>query len=208
VCVGDNSPDELLGVLVVELHAAGVLAALAAAVFAAQCASGRAVLVLSIGSIAAAAVALSSAAPLERMTLGFCVVAAAVVALTRPRWWWLAPAAAGGFGGAWISILEAQGLPWLPAALAAGVLLVATVGVAQRRREFMSAELRDEALVLVASLALLLAVGPDVVAGWRSSVALKSEPLAAAGPEIGPWLGTVVVAAVLLGGAYSLWKRR
>jgi len=72
----------------------------------------------------------------------------------------------------------------------------------------MSAEVRDEALVIVAAFALLLAVGPDVVDGWRSSVALKAEPLAAAGPEVGPWLGAVVVVSIVLGGAYSLWKRR
>jgi len=192
----------------VELHAAGVLAALAATVFAAQCASGRATLFLLIGCFAAAAGAFLVLAPLDASTLGFCIVAAAATVLARPHWRLLPPAAAGLFAAAWISILEAQGLPWLPGALAAGTLLAVSVGLAARRRGFMHDDVRDEALVLVASFALLLAVGPDVVDGWRSSIALKAEPLAAAGPEIGPWLGALVAGIVMLGGAYSLWKRR
>jgi hypothetical protein len=72
----------------------------------------------------------------------------------------------------------------------------------------LPAELRDEALVLVAAFALLASLGPAVVEGWRAAVALKAEPLAAAGPDVGPWLGALVVASVLLGGAYTMWKRR
>ncbi len=190
------------------LHAAGVLAALAATVFAAQSASGRAALFLLSGGFTAVAAAFLVLAPLDASTLGFCIVAAAVTALARPRWRLLPPIAAGVFAAAWISILEAQGLPWLPGALAAGTLLAVGVGLAARRRGFIQDEVRDEALVLVASFAMLLAVGPDVVDGWRSSIALKAEPLAAAGPEVGPWLGALVVGIVMLGGAYSLWKRR
>ena len=192
----------------VELHAAQVLAALVAAVFAAQCAGGRAVLALLLGSFAGATIVFSKLGPLDTTTLGFCILAAAISALARPRWWLVPPAAAGIFAGAWVSILEAQGLPWLPAALAGGCVVLAAVGLAARRRGFTSAELRDEALVLAALFALLLAIGPDVVDGWRSSVALKAEPLAAAGPALRPWIGALVVGSVLLGGAYSLWKRR
>lgn len=191
-----------------ELHAAGLLAVLAAAVFGAQSARGALGAATLAASFAAAVLAFSTLVPPSPTTLGFCVVAAAVAALARPRWWWLPPVAAGLFAAAWISILEAQGLPWLPGALAAVGVLAAAALLAARRRGFMSAEMRDEALVIVAAFALLLAVGHDVVDGWRSSVALKAEPLAAAGPQVGPWLGALVAASVLLGGAYSLWKRK
>ena len=191
-----------------ELHAAGVLAALAAAVFAAQCGGGRATLIALPGGFASAAFAFAGLGPLDTTALGFCVAAAAITTLARPQWWLLPPLAAGVTAAAWTSILEAQGLPWLPAALVATSVLAAAVGFAVRRSGFTSAELRDEALVLVALFALLLALVPDVVGGWRSAVVLKAEPLTAAGPDVGPWLGAAVVATVLFGGAYSLWKRR
>jgi hypothetical protein len=191
----------------VELHAAGILAALAAAVFAAQCTRGRAAFVL-LGVFVGAAFAFARFGSPDVPTFGFCLVAAAVTMLARPQWTLLPGLAAGIAAAGWISILEAQGLPWLPGALAAAGLLAVGAGLAARRRGFMSAEVRDEALVLVASFALLLAVGPDVVDGWRSSVALKAGPLAAAGPQVGPWLGALVVGVVLLGAAYTAWKRR
>jgi hypothetical protein len=161
-----------------------------------------------LGAFAGAAGAFAWFGPPAVATLGFCVAAAAVTALMRPRWFLLPPLAAGFAAAAWISILEAQGLPWLPSALAAAILLGVTVSLAARRRGFLSAELRDEALVLVALFALLLVIVPDVVDGWRSSVALKAEPLAATGPQVGPWLGALVAAVVLLGAAYTAWKRR
>jgi hypothetical protein len=191
-----------------ELHAAGVLAALAAVVFGAQCAGGRAALALLLGAFAGAVFGFARLGAPETTTLGFCIAAAAIAALARPRWSLLPPVAAGIFAAAWISVLRGQGLPWLPAAVAAACLLATAAGLAARRRGFMSAELRDEALVLVAAFALLSSLGPDVVEGWRSAIALKAEPLAAAGPDVGPWLGATVVGSVLLGGAYTMWKRR
>jgi hypothetical protein len=190
----------------VELNAAGVLAALAAAVLAAQAADRTAL----AGLAASFALMLAVSARLELpavSVLAFCIAAAQITALARPRWRVLPPLAAGVFAAVWVSILEAQGLPWAPAALAAAALLVAAA-TASRRAGFASAELRDEALVLVGSFALLLAIGPDVVAGWRSAVALTAEPLGAAGPEIEPWVGALVVGCVLLGGGYAAWKRR
>ena len=168
---------------------------------------GGAAIVLA-GTFAGAVFAFARSGSPAVTTLGFCLLAAAVTALTRPRWFLLPPLAAGFAAAAWISILEAQGLPWLPGAMAAVALLAVAVALAARRQRFMPAEVRDEALVLIALFALLLAVGPDVVDGWRSSIALKAEPLAAAGPQAGPWLGALVAAVVLLGAAYTAWKRR
>lgn len=191
-----------------ELHAAGLLAVLAAAVFAAQSAGRSLAPAALFASFAGTAFAFSRLGAPDPTTLGFCIVAAAIAGLSRPRWWMLPPVAGGLSGAAWVSILEAQGLPWPPGALAAAVLLAVAAGLAARRRGFMSAEVRDEALVIVASFALLLSLGPDVVDGWRSSVALKAQPLTAAGPQVSPWLGVLVAASVVLGGAYSLWKRK
>jgi hypothetical protein len=192
----------------VELHAAGILAALAAAAFAAQCAGGRSALSGLLSAFAGSAFVFARFGSPDVTTLGFCVGAVAVAALARPRWRWLPPLAAGLCGAAWVSVLGAQGLPWLPAAAVAACVMAVAMALAARRHEFVSTELRDEALVLVASFALLLGIGPDVVDGWRSAIALKAQPLAAAGPEVGPWLAALVVFSVLLGGVYTVWKRR
>jgi hypothetical protein len=192
----------------VELHAAGILAALAAAALAAHCAGGRAALLVLLGGFAGAAFAFARLGSPDVATLGLCVAGAAITALARPQWRLLPPLAGGICGAAWISVLEAQGLPWLPAAVLAICVLAASAALAARRRGFASTELRDEALVLVASFALLLGIGPDVVDGWRSAVALKAEPLAAAGPHVDLRLGALVVGSVLLGGVYTVWKRR
>jgi hypothetical protein len=192
----------------VELNAAGILASLASAVLAAQSAADRAALAGLAASFAIASVVLARVALPDVSVLAFCIAAAQMAALARPRWRLLPPLAAGVFAAAWTSILEAQGLPWAPAALAAAALLLAAAGLGARRAGFTSAELRDEALVLVGSFAVLLAIVPDVVAGWRAAVALAAEPLTAETPAVGPWLVALVVASVLMGGAYSLWKRR
>jgi hypothetical protein len=191
-----------------ELHAAGILAALAVVTFASQVRGGAPLYLALLAAFAGTAFASARFAQLDTTTLGFGVVAAATAALMRPHWRLLPPVAAGVFAAAWISVLEAQGLPWLPAAVAAaGVLSVAT-GLALWRREFAPPDLVDEALVLVTSFALLLAVGPDIVAGWRSGSALAAEPLTVAEPNASPWLAALVIGAMLLGGLYTAWKRR
>jgi hypothetical protein len=192
----------------VELHAAGVLAALAATVMAAQCVAARARLAVLLGTFVAAAALLAWRAILDVEALAFCIAAAHAAAFLRPRWSWVPPIAGGIAAAGWLSVLRAQGLPWLPAALAAAALLVVTIGLVKRRPAFMSDEVRDEALVLVGVSALLLATGPTIVDGWRSGLALTAEPLAAPSSSVGPWLGVLVLGCVALGGVYTAWKRR
>jgi hypothetical protein len=191
----------------VELNAAGVLAALTAAVLAGHCAAKAARAVLA-ASFAVACLLLARVGLPAIDALAFSAAAALAAALVRPQWFWLPPVGAGVFGAAWASILTAQGLPWLPALLGAGALTAAAAGLAARRAGFMSADVRDEALVLVGTFALLLAVGPAAVAGWRSAQTLAAEPLGGGAPEIGPWLVAISIGSVLLGAAYAMWKRR
>jgi hypothetical protein len=181
--------------------------ALAVAVFAGQADAARASLVAMPAALAVAGAAFAGLGAPDVSAMAFCVVAAGATALARPQWVLLPPLAAGLFAAAWSSVLRAQGLPWLPAVLLAVAVLLGARAVAARRAGFAPPELRDEALVVVASFGLLLAVGPDVVAGWRSAVSLKAEPLAGQG-GVGPWLGALALGCVLLGGAYTAWKRR
>ncbi len=192
-----------------ELHAAGILTALAATVWSAQSAANAARLAVLIATFATIAALLAWAPIFDLEALAFGIAGANAAAFLRPRWSWLPPVAGGAAAAGWISVLQAQGLPWLPAALAAAALLAVTVAVAKRRAGFLPDEMRDEALLVVGVFALLLATYPDVVEGWRSGLALMAEPLGAApGSGVGPWLVAVVLACVLLGGAYTAWKRR
>lgn len=190
-----------------ELQAAGVLMALAAAVFAGQADGARASLAAMLAALALAGAAFVRLGAPDVSAIAFCVVAAGATALARPQWVLLPPLAAGLFAAAWISVLRAQGLPWLPAVLLAVSVSLAARALAARRAGFAPPELRDEALVVVAAFGLLLAIGPDVVDGWRSAVSLQAEPLAGQG-DVGPWLGALAFGCVLLGGAYTAWKRR
>ena len=191
-----------------ELHAAGVLAALAATVLAAQCTADRRRLGVLFAVFVAVASLFAWARILDIEALAYCIAAAHAAAFLQPRWWLLPPIGGGIAAAGWVSILRAQGLPWLPAALAAAALLVATISLVRRRPAFMSEDVRDEALILVGVSALALATGPDIVDGWRSGLTLMAEPLAASGSSVGPWLGALVGASVVLGGAYTAWKRR
>ena len=195
-----------------ELQAAGVLTALAATVFAGSRGVERGSLAASLAALLATSAVTSSLfawfGPPDVSTLAFCIVAASAAALARPSWQWLPPLAAGIGSAGWISVLRTQGLPWLPAALLAAAVLLAACVLAARRIGFAPAEMRDEALVIVGLFALLLAVGPDVMEGWQAGVALTAEPLSAEGPEVGPWLGAVILGSAMLGGAYTVWKRR
>jgi hypothetical protein len=64
--------------------------------------------------------------------------------------------------------------------------------------------LREEALLLVGGLGL----GGPLASGWRSAGALAAQPLSAARSVGEGWLAAFAVACVVLGGLYSLWKRR
>lgn len=191
-----------------ELHVAGVLTALAVAGFAAPCAATAGTVAILVASVTGVTLLFIATGIPQHSTIAFVILAGAVLALTRPAWWILPPLAAGFSGVAWTSILRLQGLPWAPAVLAAGLLITAAVVLAKRRVGFTTAALRDEALLMIGVLAALVAMAPDAVGGWQSGLALTAGPLSSEGPTGGPWLALLVVGCMLLGGSYTLWKRR
>ena len=192
----------------VELNAAGILLALALTAFTGQGRLERRELgALAVSAVAALAL-LGWLGSASVATLAFGVAVAAAGALARPHWWLLPPLAAGACAAAWSMVLHVQGSPWPPAVVVPGTVAFAAIVLVNRRRSFVSPEMRDEALLLVGSFAVLLALGPGVIGGWRSAVALTAEPLAGQTGAVGPLLGTLGVACVLLGGAYTMWKRR
>jgi hypothetical protein len=191
----------------VELNAAGILSALAAAVLAGLCGAERAELVALTLSFVVAATLTAAVIGLAPAVVAAVVATAAILALARPGWRWVAPVGAGICAACWVSVLATQGLPFAVALPAAGALVATAVALAARRLEFAPPAVRDESLVLVAVFALVVAIGADLVAGWHSGLKLAKEPLAATMPNGGLGLVAVVVGCLALGGLYALWKR-
>ena len=151
---------------------------------------------------------LAALAAIPTVELPVFVVAGVALALAQPEWPLVPAVAAGGSAAGSVSALTAAGLP-LAVGIAAGAGIVALgAALAARRPGFAPAKVRDEALLLVGALALVLAVGSEVAAGWRSAAAFAATPLASEVPAGGFGLAAVVVAAIVLGGGYGWWKRR
>lgn len=181
-----------------------LLCLLAAATFAAlSAAQPRALVLLAVGAVLGAA---SSA--IVATSLPLIIAVAAGVLLARPQWQLVPPIAAGLAAGAWTAMLATQGVPVIAALVVAVVAVSAAVWLAAHRPGFAPALLRDEALLVVGALAMVLAASDAVAEGWRAALNLAAVPLAGNEPKGGTGLVAVVVASVVLGGGYSLWKRR
>ncbi|HET8697477.1 MAG TPA: hypothetical protein VFO94_08330 [Gammaproteobacteria bacterium] len=191
-----------------ELHAVGMLCALGAAGFAALRAADRAGMAAVMAGFGAALGAVTAGRFPEPSSIGAAAVVLAAVALFRPSLWLAAALAAGAFAGLWVSVLRAQGLPLAPALVLAAAVPAAAMALTTRRPRFAPSVLREEALLLVGGLGLVVALGPPLVAGFESADAFASQPLSG-GPEASVgWLSAFVAGCVVLGGLYSLWKRR
>jgi hypothetical protein len=192
----------------VELHAVGLLCALGAAAFASLRTADRAAVAALLAGFVAALAAVTPARFPEPAPVGTAAAVLAAFALVRPHWSLAAIVVAGAFAGVWVSVLRVQGLPLAPALLLAAALPAAGLALTTRRSSFAPSVLREEALLLVGGLGLVVALGAQLAAGWRSAVALAAQPLSGERTAADGWLAAFVLACVVLGGLYSLWKRR
>jgi hypothetical protein len=190
-----------------ESDALGIVSALAAVAFAAVPTRARAARGAAALVFVAVAVLLYERVPTVALASTGIAVAAALM-LLRPAWPRVALACAAACAALWAAVLQQQGLA-LPLALGiAGAAPLAASLLARRRARFAPPALRDEALVLVGACALILAVAPGLIAGWRSAVALQATPLGADAAPAAPWPFAVAAACIALGGVYSVWRRR
>jgi hypothetical protein len=199
---------------VVGLEIVGILCALAATVFGAQCAAvggaaaKRKSIVLALAGFAAAAAAFGPSSFAPPAVVGIAVAAAAGFALARPAVVPPMALAAGVLAGCWVSILRALGLPFAAAALVAAVLPVTACWLAGRQRGFAPPSLREEAALFVGVLGVATAAGPQLLEGWRAALAFKAQPLEGATIMWSGWLLAFVLACIACGGLWSVWKRR
>jgi hypothetical protein len=192
----------------VSFHALWMLCACGLVVHAAAARRRRDLLALAAGFILAAAIATPQRLPDPAWT-GVVTAAAAVVVLFRPRYAVVSAAWGGVLGGMFTALTEVQGLHPI-AALVAGAALAATPAwLARVRPSFAPEVLRDEAMLGLCLLGLVVAITPGVIDGWQAAANLTIEP-ATPGPTtpVPMWTLALVGTATALGAVYSLWSRR
>ena len=188
-------------------HALGMLCGLGAVVFVTAagvsrrtCVSAAALFCLSVVWTAGVVIP-----PAE--VVGYVVAIGAVVFLARPRWATTTAALGGALAGVWSGVLAAQGMPWWAAVSLAIVPPVAGL-FAQRRPEFAPPHIRDEALVIVCVLGLVVAMLPGVLDGWRAAQNFTMQPADVQYRIVPTWTLATTGMALALGAGYSLWSRR
>ena len=142
--------------------------------------------------------------------IGGMVALVAVLGLGVPR---LGPvrvlsaAVAGVLAGLWVHVLQGYGLPgWSAVSLAAAVPGTAVI-LAHRSPRFAPLGLREDALLTICVLGLVVAASPALSTGWRSAVAMNLEPGSGGRPAMGLWVTLGLGAVVSLGGLHTLWRR-
>ena len=192
--------------MTVTLHALWMLCALGATTFAAVAAPRRRwVVALAIGFLSV--VVLPGTQP-DPEVAGLCAALGAIVYLFRPRYAWFGFVLGGALAGMLSQVLGLFGGPVLITAPLVAVGLGATVWLARTRPHFSPEAIREEALLIVCTLGLGVAVLPSVLDGWQAAANLNTGIENSAQQAIPAWVLSVVATSTLLGAAYALWSRR
>ena len=179
---------------------------LGACVFAALAAKQKHVFLLITGFIAAMAWIWLERLP-DPVWMEGLAVGIVILIFRRPTLIWLALVFGGILAGLLGSLLQSEGIGVVPAALGSVALLAVSAGFGIGRPKFAPAAIRDDALILVASVGLLLAVVPALSQGWQSAVALNVGERGSSAPPVPVWVLVIGGASLGLGGAYSVWRR-
>ncbi len=133
----------------------------------------------------------------------------AVAFLFKPKMAVASAAWGGALGGMLTAMIEVQGLHPIGAIAAPALLAASAAWLARVRPSFAPDVVRDEALLGIGLLGLVVSLMPGVIDGWQAAANLTIEP-GTAGPvtPIPMWTLALVLTATALGAAYSLWSRR
>jgi hypothetical protein len=162
---------------------------------------------LALAIVIAAARIPADALPDARW-IGCVVAAVAAIQIFRTDVRWIGPLCGGALAGLLGALVQIQGLPF-----AIGVLLAAAVPsvsayLSGRRPKFAPEALREEAMLAIVALGLAVAVIPGINAGWQSALALNRDAGISSSQTIANWVLVLSAASVVLGGLYSLLRRR
>lgn len=196
-------------------HMLWLLCGLGAAVFATHVASGATRtfaarsptwIALAAGFVLAA-LWLRSGRAVDASWVGGLVAAVAAWQLVRPGRSAVMTLAAGALAALWASLIQVQGLPQSAAMAVGAALLLASAALAERRPNFAPSLLREEGLVVVLVIAVVVAVAPVVSQGWQSALALNLTDTSATTVIFPAWMLSFIGASIALGGLWSLWRR-
>ena len=184
------------------VHAVGMVCGLGAATLATSVTGRRDVVALIAGFL----VATIWLQP-EPVWIGAMVVLVAVLGLGWSRFGPPSAAVAGLLAGLWVHVLQSYGLPgWSTVALAAAVPGTALI-LAHRSPRFAPRALREDALLTICVLGLVVAASPALSMGWQSAGTMNLEPGGGVRTAMGSWVPLGLGAVVSLGGLHTLWRR-
>ncbi|MCH8264858.1 MAG: hypothetical protein IIC10_05615 [Proteobacteria bacterium] len=133
---------------------------------------------------------------------------AALTILHKGKWHSAALVFGGMMGAVWINALVTSGYPGPLVTVA--VCLVAAIAFfcAVHEKDFAPRQLRDEGLLLVFAVSLVVSIVPAAFSGWQTASNLQS--LDAGQNETYASVGVLILslAFLVLGGIYGKWKDR
>lgn len=150
---------------------------------------------------------LGSGQPIDASWIGGLVAILVAWQLLRPGRPFLALAAAGALAALWASLLQVLGVPRLLAVPLAAIAPIVSASLARRRPAFAPLLLREEAMLTILILALVVGMAPTVSQGWRSALALNVTGKSGPSALVPIWMMSLVGASMALGGLWSLWRR-
>jgi hypothetical protein len=192
----------------VTFHAVWMLCAVGSIVFAAVAARQVWPAAALLAGFAIAAVLVDPVRLPDSVTVGVLTAAAALVYLCRPRYRFFGAMCGGALSGVWVGLSEVQGIPKYSALAVVGLVLASTMWLSRSRPRFAPEAVRDEALLVVLTIASAVTVLPGVLDGWRSAAVLTAQTDDRAMTSIPLWTMVLVGSSLALGGLHALWSRR
>ena len=185
-----------------------MLCGLGTAIFATSAAANRVAFgALLLGFAGGAAVIRPPALPPPAWT-GCTVAVVAAIYILRPGAT-VATAFCGGLLAAILNVLlQIQGLTWMPALILSGIVPALAVYLTRRLPAFAPEALRQEAMLVIIALGLAVAIIPEISAGWQSALVLNRSQAIGAEQFVANWVFVLIGVSVLLGGCFSLLRRR
>lgn len=188
------------------LHVLGILCGLAVVAFATLEAGRLRGAGAFLGALAAASIVIGTGRVPDPVWAACFAAGGAVLALSS-RAPLVALACGGALAGIWAAVLRGQGAPMLLAVAYVIAMAGLSNRLAARSPAYATIAMREEAFMLVAVIALALAAAPAIVEGWQSAAALRAAPLQS-GAAGSSWAIALAGAALVIGGIYSMWRRR
>jgi hypothetical protein len=205
--IASHSEDRIIG-LTLLFTALLMLGGLGAPIFATAAAGKRTGMVALAAGFMAALIGIRTQALPDPAWIGSVVAAVAAIELFRRDFRFLAPLCGGALAGLWSALLQIQGLPLAAAVIVAGLVPGIAVWLSARSRTFAPDALRQEAMLAMMAMGLAVAMIPNVAAGWQTAVALNRDEADRSKQIIANWVLVLSAVSVVLGGLYSLLRRR